>query len=145
MYIESSNNGLRTLIKDANECFEWLVSNKDMLTAEQQYLLNELSANPKDWALPAFNWLKSKRSQYDPIYRQIKAKEADLAAIRKKVVDIEHKAAMEKFKRQEEAIEICRLTGLPEETEEEMEIIWDYLRTNPRMRRRLYEDETYGS
>lgn len=122
----------------AKENFYYLNKHSNFLDDSEKKVLKVIAAKGQ-WNIQTdILWLDLKRRQIDAEYDELRRLETKLATIESQVKSIEQQDAINRMNKQIEEIRIEQTTGLPATSEKEMEMIWRYLRTNPRMKRRLY-------
>lgn len=127
-------------IKDrAEDNFKWCWEHRHEMTVEERRGLWALKLTSEPWELKHMQWLDSKLDKYGTeLDRQIRAKQRQAATLQTQIRQKQADAAVRALNRQERAIQLERLHNLPEDDPKEMAAVWNYLRTNPRMKRRLF-------
>ena len=138
-YIEASFSSMLSAKTRAKASFEFIQENRHLLNEEEAKLFEAIEREDSRWIYPeCFDWLDKKHRKYDPQYDDLRAIQKAMSLTETQIKRIEAEQAVSRLKQQEEAIQIEKQTGLPVPTEKEMEMVWRYIQTNPRMRQRLY-------
>lgn len=138
-YIEASFSSMTSAKTRAKVSFEFLQEHRHLLNQEEAKLFEAIEREDSRWIYPeCFDWLDKKHRKYDPHFDDLRAIQKAMNATETQIKRIEAEQAVRRLKQQEEAIQIEKQTGLPVPTEKEMEMVWRYIQTNPRMRQRLY-------
>ena len=138
-YIEASFSSMLSAKTRAKASFEFIQENRHLLNEEEVKLFDAIEREDSRWIYPeCFDWLDKKHRKYDPQYDDLRAIQKAMSITETQIKRIEAEQAVSRLNEQEDAIEIEHQTGLPADDPREMEAIWHYLKTNPRMRQRLY-------
>lgn len=132
MEYQNSIDQLTKRAKYAKDNLRYLKENSNFLDDKEKKILKLIDAKKELKLSTDVVWLDMRRRLMDASYKQLRTLEAGVAELQTKLNAIQLKEA------QEENADMMRTGGIPNPTEAEMEAVWHYLKTNPRMRRRLY-------
>lgn len=130
-YTDNSVAIFKSRAGHARDNFYYLNVRSNFLDDTEKKILKTIGAK-SDWNINTdCLWLDLKRQQMDEDYKELRTIERKAAKTQTDLNNTQLKQAQANPLRLDP-------TGLPMETDKDMEVVWNYLKTNPRMRRRLY-------